>query len=91
VRTRSGKRDSTRKRTVLYGGQDVSANAPLGDTWEWDGQYWTERQIWGPPALAQFAMVSDEARGHLVLFGGMLDSNAAASSGDTWEGYERPT
>ena len=83
--------DAANKRCVMFGGQAFTpAGLLLNDTWEWDGQFWTERQNFGPPTLEQSAMVSDDARGHLVLFGGISNINPLSSSGDVWEGYEHP-
>jgi len=39
--------DSKRGRTVLFGG--VGAGGALfGDTWEWDGSFWTQMDNIGP-------------------------------------------
>ncbi len=35
--------DSARGRTVLFGGSDSSGGPLSSDTWEWDGDTWTER------------------------------------------------
>jgi hypothetical protein len=73
--------DSTRGRTILFGGLNVSQ---LGDTWQYDGAtgQWTQVTTNGsPPALYQHAMVYDPARGRVVLFGGV----ANLPVGDTWE------
>jgi len=39
--------DANRKVAVLFGGSG-SNDELLGDTWEWNGQRWTERNIKGP-------------------------------------------
>ncbi len=55
--------------------------APLGDTWTWNGQAWSQMTgIAEPPARAFPAMAYDSASHQLVLFGGS-DGNAL---GDTW-------
>jgi hypothetical protein len=40
--------DRNRDRLVLFGG--LTANGPSGETWEWDGQYWTQLSETGPQA-----------------------------------------
>jgi hypothetical protein len=67
--------DSARGKTVLFGGSSHDGYtmppliAPLGDTWEWDGTTWTQREavssfVSGPSHLAY-----DSARGKTVTFG----------------------
>jgi hypothetical protein len=67
---------------VLYGGV---WNATLfADTWLWDGSGW---KLLAPAAnpglLSQHAMVWDEARGQIVLFGGLAGA-APVPSNATW-------
>jgi hypothetical protein len=78
--------DSNRSRVVLFGG---AGNFPgqlqvLNDTWEWDGQEWTQQEDIGPPARELHVMAYDMARGRVVLFGGP-DETGQRSLGDTWE------
>ncbi|MBY0263075.1 MAG: hypothetical protein K2Q20_12075, partial [Phycisphaerales bacterium] len=75
--------DSSRGRTVLFGGRGVDGN-PTADTWEFDGLGWTKRSFTGPtpPARLGAALAFDAARGRVVLFGGAGAS--AESLGDTW-------
>jgi len=65
--------DSGRGRTVLFGGTGAGA-----DTWEWDGENWTQMADLGPPARSDAAMAYDTHRNQTALFGG---SNGMA---DTW-------
>jgi hypothetical protein len=78
--------DSNRSRVVLFGGF-AFPGGPLpvlvGDTWEWDGDDWTQVDDMGPSPRLSFAMAYDRNRGRLVLFGGQDPSNAF--SGETWE------
>jgi len=79
--------DRGRERIVLFGGVTWSApdggpEGSLGDTWEWDGVYWTQLADTGPAPRAGMAMVYDDARERVVLFGG---GNDAGYFGDTWE------
>jgi hypothetical protein len=54
----------------------------LNDTWEWDGQNWTQQQDTGPNRCGH-AMAYDDNRKRLVLFGG--NDAANPQYGDTWE------
>jgi hypothetical protein len=69
--------DSSRGRTVLFGGFSPTVDA-FADTWEWDGENWTQMADSGPPGRAYTAMAYDAQRNQTVLFGG---TNAKA---DTW-------
>jgi hypothetical protein len=60
--------DSTRARTVLYGG--IGTASYLSDTWEWDGSTWVQRVVTGTGSSADHGMAFDAARGRTVLFGG---------------------
>ena len=85
--------DSSRGRTVLFGGSDETTR--LNDTWEWDGTRWHladpggdpgKGVIFPPPPRSGHAMVYDEARERVVLFGGAHTVNGAVGFlGDTWE------
>jgi hypothetical protein len=73
--------DWNRGRTVLFGGSQGSVHH--GDTWEWDGANWHQRQpAHSPSSRALHGMAYDPARNRVVLFGG---SNFARIDGDTWE------
>jgi hypothetical protein len=71
--------DAARQRVVLFGGFDGVAD--LGDTWVWDGAFWTQVAETGPTARRAHTMAYDAARRQVVLFGGMSD---ATSLDDTW-------
>ena len=72
-------------RLVLFGGSSTMLGAlePLGDTWIFDGETWTQVPTTSdhPPARALATM--GELDGKVVLFGG-LSSNAATPFNDTW-------
>lgn len=72
--------DSARGRAVLFGGG--SAAGVLSDTWEWDGQAWTQQQDTGPSARSHHAMAFDLVHNRVVLFGG--NPGDLVSLGDTW-------
>ena len=71
--------DSARGRVVLFGGFDSSGNV-FSDTWEWDGDAWTDVTPSGantsPSARNNHALAYDSARGRVVLFGGFTASTA---------------
>jgi hypothetical protein len=80
---------SVGERVVLFGGDsfvewDWSQNPTpqiLGDTWEWDGAGWTERNpATSPSPRSGHAMAT--LGGKVVLFGGWA---ASGELGDTWE------
>src|SRR5256885_6988526 len=64
------------QRTVLFGGLTAfdsgTAKAyDLGDTWEWNGQKWTQRYTpTAPSARSSYSMVYDSNRQRALLFGG---------------------
>jgi hypothetical protein len=65
--------------SVLFG-QGASAGGP-GETWIWNGETWAHKlTVPAPPTRQYPAMVYDEARENIVLFGGQ----AGATLNDTW-------
>jgi len=74
--------DSARGVTVMFGGAGA-AGQPLGDTWEWDGQTWTQRAMTGPSARFGNAMAYDSDRAVSVIFGG--GTTFTSGSDQTWE------
>lgn len=78
--------DESRGVTVLFGGllPDIT---PSGETWEWNGQTWTERypSVAPPPSQAHSAGF-DSNRGVTVVFGGDV-TNTWAWNGSVWSQY----
>lgn len=76
--------DSHGQVTVLFGGQTSSSFGVgvLGDTWEWNGSDWRQRDVSGPAPRSFCKMVYDESRRRMVLFGG---HNGTQFLNDTWE------
>lgn len=78
--------DTNRSRVVLFGGSIASVSTPPmilgGDTWEWNGDNWTQVDDIGPSPRKWFAMAHDRNRKRLVLFGGLT---ADGPSSETWE------
>ena len=73
--------DRDRGRIVLFGGYRRTAGVTkrLGDTWEWNGEQWSEVAMDGPAPRNSAAITYDELRRRIVLFGGPGPSN------ETWE------
>lgn len=73
--------DRDRGRIVLFGGYRRTGGVTqrLGDTWEWNGEQWSEVGVDGPTPRNSAAMTYDEFRHRIVLFGGPGPSN------ETWE------
>jgi cysteine-rich repeat protein len=78
--------DRKRDRVVVFGGSagnDALIPTVLyADTWEWNGQDWTQGPN-GPPARSGAAMAYDDEDDVIVMFGGRDMSTATMA--DTWE------
>jgi galactose oxidase-like protein len=74
--------DSARGRVLLFGGEGTSG-AFFNDTWEWDGESWTQVADIGPTPRTMATMACDESRGRVVLFGGYGAGRPRPR--DTWE------
>ena len=74
--------DSARQRVLAFGGRD---GLPIfDDTWEFDGDQWTQRfPAQSPPALSSAGLAFDSARRRGVLFGGTRQNEVP--SAETWE------
>jgi hypothetical protein len=77
--------DSVHQRIVLFGGYSpvLGLNIYLNDTWEWDGEVWTQVADTGPIPRAAHAITFDSVRQRVVLFGGY--GGGADPLNDTWE------
>lgn len=80
--------DAGRKRLVLFGGlawldQEADKQTSLRDTWEWNGEYWTQVSDTGPSARTDHAMTYDGSIGRVVLHGGL--GGGENSPFETWE------
>ena len=72
---------------ILYGGDGVKTEPSRGfrvleDTWQWDGQRWTEIKTTGLGKRFMHAMAYDAARSRVVLYSG---SDGEKDFDDTWE------
>lgn len=71
--------DARRALTVMVG---IDEEDPI--TWEYDGQQWTDANpTQSPPPRIFPPMAYDEARGVVVMFGGMQENDMMLA--DTWE------
>ena len=77
--------DNRRRKIVLFGGMGAgpSGQPPpsLGDTWEFDGRSWTQRQVAGPSPRNGAGATYDSRRGLVIVFGG---AGAGGFLADTW-------
>ncbi len=76
--------DAARRTVVLYGGR-ATPELLLEDTWEWDGQNWTDRTPRTgpvPSARTGHTLSYDTTRQRVVLFGGQTRTGAV---NETWE------
>ena len=73
----------TQEHTVLHG--FPSEGSGSGQTWEWDGSLWTQRQDMGPGGRYGPALAYDSQRDRVVLFGGTANAPPYGNLGDTWE------
>jgi hypothetical protein len=81
--------DAKRQRTVLFGGTSkiglIEGQFVFGDTWEWDGEAWTQVADSGPLPRAFHGMTYDSKRERTVLFGGVTESQGQfVTFADTW-------
>jgi hypothetical protein len=83
--------DKRREVIVLFGGfYSLSSTERyyLDDTWEWNGQSWTQRMVSGPSARRNPAMEYDAHLGAVVLYGGKTQTDtfddAWTWNGQTW-------
>jgi|GEM_PF-3098924 len=74
--------DEVRGVVVLFGGLGCPPQLSelLGDTWEWDGESWSQRASTGPRARWNHALTFSAADGVTLLFGGQSNHRLA----DTW-------
>jgi len=59
--------------------------APRNDTWEWDGNEWTQVADAGPSSRYAHSMVYDSSENEMILFGGLdITTVSTVFLGDTW-------
>ena len=80
--------DERRNVLVLYGGRPVELGACSQETWEWDGQDWSLKDVSPPTACDHVRMVYDAASGESILFSGLDPSESPVNDTWSWNGQE---
>lgn len=81
--------DSFRKKSVLFGG--YAGGLPtdhFNDTWEWDGNEWTQVSDTGPSARHAHTMTYDESAQIVLLFSGATLTGGSVGETWGWDGNE---
>jgi hypothetical protein len=85
--------DEANRNLVLFGGYGGSSSAPdkvnrpLGDTWVWTGQSWTQAQpTISPSAKFGHSMAYDSVRRRVLLYGGQNGPNSVLDDSWAWDG-----
>lgn len=81
--------DRARRETVRYGGLDFARLSSVDETWLFDGATWrqaTPMHVPGP--LVGAGMAYDEARGVVLLFGGLLAGVGLSDQTWQWDGSD---
>jgi hypothetical protein len=80
--------DTLRSRTILFGGNSLIGGqvASINDTWEWDGEFWTQMADIGPAARQDHALCFDSVRQTALLFGGLSAQNTWLNDTWSWDG-----
>lgn len=77
--------DTSRARTVLYGGGGGPATYQTS-VWEWSGTTWTQPGAAGAgPPRERAAMAFDSRRAKTVMFGGYVNLGSPVYLDETWE------
>jgi hypothetical protein len=80
--------DVKRDVLVLYGGRPIDLGKCNQETWEWDGQTWSKKDVQPPPACDHVRMVYDAASGESVLFSGLDEAENLVNETWSWNGTE---
>lgn len=65
--------DSRRKKMVLVGGNGEGVIGGYHDVWEFDGTAWYQSPAMGPLIGNGVGLAYDEARGEVIMYGGVVD------------------
>jgi len=80
--------DEKRNVLVLYGGRRVPMGRCSPETWEWNGEVWTQKNAEPPTACDHVSMVYDLARGESILFSGLDALEHRIDETWSWNGEE---
>jgi Galactose oxidase, central domain len=82
--------DAVRSRTILFAGSLLAGGqvASVSDTWEWNGEFWTQIADTGPAGRQDHALCFDSVRQTALLFGGLSGQNAPLGDTWTWNGED---
>jgi hypothetical protein len=76
--------DTSQNVAVLFGG-NVTGFEQLSDTWEWNGDSWSNvTPSSGPAARCYFPMIYDQTNSVVMLWGGCSSSGCSDPLSDTW-------
>src|SRR5688572_7271843 len=78
--------DSKRNMLVLYGGRPVELGMCSQETWEWDGEFWEQKNATPPTACDHVKMVFDPATRESILFSGLDPSENPVNETWSWNG-----
>ena len=78
--------DEKRNVLVLYGGRPIDLGKCNQETWEWDGEVWTQKEVQPPTACDHVKMVYDAASGESILFSGLDESENRVNETWSWNG-----
>jgi hypothetical protein len=78
--------DEKRNVLVMYGGQPMDSFECVRETWEWDMQNWSQKEVESPFACDHFAMTYDKANEEVILFGGQAENMVPNDQTWSWNG-----
>jgi hypothetical protein len=78
--------DLKRKTLVLYGGRPLDLGKCSQATWEWDGEFWEQKDALPPTACDHVKMVYDAASGESILFSGLDPFEHLVNETWSWNG-----
>jgi len=78
--------DEKRNVLVLYGGRPVDLGKCSLETWEWDGEIWTNKEVQPLTACDHVKMAYDSASGESILFSGLDPSENRVNETWSWNG-----
>jgi hypothetical protein len=80
--------DEKRNVLVMYGGQPMDSFDCVRETWEWDTQNWTQKQVESPFACDHFKMIYNKANEEVILFGGQAEAMTPNNETWSWDGAD---